>query len=311
MSVSDVPVVIVDAKPGTARNGKPFARYTLRDAGASFASVRWDHQLADDEAGCVALASGEVSTYDGKPQITLSRLDVLDEPGRDLLARLRPASDPGLHKRLVKILEAAHASLPPVCWSLFREALGADPFDLDGPFWTYAAAQSKHHAGPGGLAWHVLTMLAHVDALAPHYPGLDVDLLKVAVLTHDLGKLDCYEMNLFGARRLPLDRLVGHTSYSIARVLSAIARLRARGLTITAADEENLLHAIGAHHGRMEWGATSEPQTPEAAAMHALDLLDAHIRGGLDERKQPPPDRRGTAAAPRDRGGQPAQGSLF
>jgi 3'-5' exoribonuclease len=299
MGVTDLPVAVAEANAFRARNERPFARYVLRDATGSIPAIRWDYTLEDGEQGAVAWVTGQVGNYKGQTQLTVARLELIASPSAEVLARVVARPDPDRQARLVRVLEATRRALAPACWVLFREALGHDPFDLEAPFWTYAAGQSKHHAMAGGLAWHVLTMLTHVDALADAYPGLDVELLKLAVLTHDLGKLDCYEMGLAGASRLSLDKLVGHTSYSLARVHHAITRLRARGMAISAADEENLLHCIASHHGRIDWGAIAEPQTAEAAALHALDLLDAHVQGALESRREAPPDRRLLAATPR------------
>lgn len=295
--VTNVPVQIADATAHTTRDDKPFARYVLRDRTGSINAIWWGHTLDTAEAGAAALASGQVSEYRGDPQLKLDTLELVTDPRPEFLERLVTDIGDARRRELLRTLQAAKQTLPPTFWAIFEATLGEDPFDLGGRFWTYAAGQSKHHFERGGLAWHVLTMLAHVEALAQHYPGLDVDLLKLAVLVHDLGKLDCYEMGAAGARQLSLDRTVGHTTYGIARVLAAITALRAQGQDISAADEEALLHCIAAHHGRQDWGATVEPATPEAHALHALDLLDSQIRGGLDRRQAPAPDR-GAGAEP-------------
>lgn len=296
--VREVPVVVLEATRSTTKDEKPYGRYLLKDRSGTIEAIRWEHEVADDEGGAVALVAGTVEDYRGKPQLKMQDLLILRHPTSEVLERLTTAQDAGLLDRLVELMKHAQATLPAVFWRVFVDSLGHDPFDLDGPFWTYAAAQSKHHAGRGGLAWHVLTMFALADSVTPWYPKLDADVLKLAVLTHDLGKLDCYEMGAAGARQLSLDRTVGHSGYSVARVHTAIRRARERGEEFTVADEESLLHCIAAHHGRLEWGAMMEPQTPEASAMHAIDLLDSQARPS-DDRNEPPPHR-GAAATPAD-----------
>lgn len=296
--IADVPVSVIEATRHVARTERPFARYQFKDRSGTVPGIRWDYELRDEEKGAVALLTGEVQEYQQALQIKVSELRVLTDPAQPVLDRVVEPTDRALMDRLETVLRGAEASLPPLFWRIFVDSLGGDPFDREGPFWTYAAAQSRHHAGRGGLAWHVLTMLAHVEPMARHYPGLDVPLLQLAVLCHDLGKLDCYKMNLASAERLPLDAKVGHTAYSLARCHAAITRLRADGGELARADEENLLHCIAAHHGRPEWGAPCEPQTAEAHALHALDMLDSQIRGGLDKAgPRQTPDR---GAAPAD-----------
>jgi len=296
-SVYDVPVYIQEATTRTKKDGAAFGGYTLKDRSGSIAGVNWNQAPAEGEQGAVALVRGRVGLFRETPQLTVEAVEVVANPDRRLIARLREPEDTTRRDWLLDVMEGCRVAMAPSFWSIFKEALGHDPFDLEGPFWTWAAGEKMHHADPGGLAWHVLTMLSHVDTLAPSYPGLDVDLLKLAVLTHDIGKLDCYEMSAAGARQLSLDRNVGHTTYSMARVLGAIDILREDGYEITAEDEENLMHCIASHHGKLEWGAVREPDSVEAHALHALDSLDSQIRGGLDNRNTPPPDRGGKPAA--------------
>ncbi len=300
--IDAVPVVVAEASGAQTKDGKPYTRYVFRDRTGTLNGIRWDHAVEAGEVMSVALLTGDVSEYRGARQVKVGDLLVLDSPGDEVLSRLQTSISSQQRDELVEILRGLERTLPPVFWRLFCLSVGHAPYDLEGSFWTYAAAQNHHHTERGGLAWHVLTMAALVDGFASWYPKLDVALLKLAVLTHDLGKIDCYEMGAVGARVLPLDRTVGHTTYSMQRVYNAISQLRAEGCEFTAADEENLLHCIAGHHGRLEWAAVREPVTPEAKALHALDYLDSQLRGGLTERSEDPPDRGGlapvTVAAP-------------
>jgi len=38
-----------------------------------------------------------------------------------------------------------------------------------------------------------------------------------------------------------------------------------------------LKHLILSHHGELEYGSPKVPMTPEAVALHAIDLLDSRI----------------------------------
>lgn len=310
--VRDVPVFIQEATARTKKDGGTFGSYTLRDRSGALAAVDWNQPPEDGDQGGIALVSGRVGEFKGEPQLSVQSLRLLERVDERILERLREPVDAQRQDWLLGVLERCQQQMAPGFWAIFREALGHDPFDLEGPFWTWAAGEKMHHTGLGGLAWHVLTMLDHVDSLAPAYPKMDVDLLRLAVLCHDLGKIDAYAMGLVAARRLPLDSTVGHTAVSMMRVSAAIERLRALGQVITAGDEENLLHCLAAHHGRREWGAIVEPISAEAAALHALDLIDSRLRC-TDQSTQPLPER--SAAPPADRptrrAAAPAQASLF
>ncbi|MGC9360448.1 MAG: hypothetical protein ACP5G7_08770, partial [Anaerolineae bacterium] len=43
-----------------------------------------------------------------------------------------------------------------------------------------------------------------------------------------------------------------------------------------------LLHALLAHHGRLEFGSPVVPQTLEAMVLHNADKLDGDARGAVD-----------------------------
>ncbi|MBI5833258.1 MAG: hypothetical protein HZB16_13255 [Armatimonadetes bacterium] len=297
-NVRDVPVYVQEATARTKKDGGTFGSYTFRDRTGALPAVDWNQSPEEGEQGAIALVSGRVGEFKGERQLSVQSLYLVDKVDERILERLREPVDAARQAWLIGVMERCAQHMAPGFWAIFREALGHDPFDLEGPFWTWAAGEKMHHTGLGGLAWHVLTMLDHVDSLAPAYPNLDVDMLRLAVLCHDLGKIDAYDMGLVAARRLPLDSSVGHTAISMMRVSTAIGRLREQGQIITASDEENLLHCLAAHHGRREWGAIVEPVSAEAAALHALDLIDSRLRC-TDQITTPLPER--LAAPPSDR----------
>ena len=43
---------------------------------------------------------------------------------------------------------------------------------------------------------------------------------------------------------------------------------------------DKIKHVIASHHGRTEWGAIVEPQTPEAWLVHCMDLADSRMFAG-------------------------------
>ncbi len=55
---------------------------------------------------------------------------------------------------------------------------------------TAPAGVKTHHAHPGGLLAHVVSLLRLVDAIAPNYPQLDREHVALRVLLHDIGKLE-------------------------------------------------------------------------------------------------------------------------
>ena len=151
--IEDVPVVVVEAQPSLTKDQKPYARYLFRDRTGTVRGIRWEHTVEEGEAGAVALVSGSVDEYQGGLQLKVRDLVLVPQPTEELLSRLRAAVDSQLQQTLLAVARRAQAELPATFWQVFEIALGADPFDTSTPFWTWAAAQSKHHSEHGGLAW--------------------------------------------------------------------------------------------------------------------------------------------------------------
>jgi 3'-5' exoribonuclease len=136
----------------------------------------------------------------------------------------------------------------------------------------HPAAKTIHHAYRGGLLEHVVSMAELAVRLAAQYPELDLDLLLVGVLFHDLGKLD--ELGAMPANDYTdVGRLVGHV------VLGRdLLRERCAALPDFPSELRLLLeHLVLSHQGQLEFGSPVEPMTAEAIALHFIDDLDSKL----------------------------------
>lgn len=158
-----------------------------------------------------------------------------------------------------------------------------------------AAARDYHHARRGGLLEHVAQMMRCAVQICVAYPGLNRDLLVAGVLFHDCGKLweNNYAEDGFTMPHTLHGELIGH----IAMGLEVVNKLWRTLMDTPEASDWNLLepgtelvrlhllHLIGSHHGEMQFGSPVLPKTPEAAALHYIDNLDAKMemfRRGYD-----------------------------
>ncbi len=150
-----------------------------------------------------------------------------------------------------------------------------------------AAARHYHHARRGGLVEHYAQMMRSAHAICGVYPNLNRDLLLAGVLFHDCGKL--WE-NAYGERDFVMPfteagELLGHIPIGMEIVNKLWRELQERpeSLHWSKAVPSNdhvrlhLLHLVGSHHGEMAFGSPVVPKTPEAAALHYIDNLDAKI----------------------------------
>jgi 3'-5' exoribonuclease len=148
------------------------------------------------------------------------------------------------------------------------------------------AGASYHHSVRGGFLLHIDEMLNFAESLCnvsyctddiqvdgvDHFPGLvDFQILRAAVVLHDIGKLYDYDAQSLQYQSDPIGECLEHTIVAILLVdhhwPNDSPEAVDRGL--------RLKHAIAAHHGP-EMGAV-KPKTPEAILVHHLDMISASL----------------------------------
>lgn len=168
-------------------------------------------------------------------------------------------------------------------------------------FFVWSAASGMHHNVLGGLLVHTAEVIEICDLLADLWNTkydttfINKPLLLSAALLHDLAKID--ELNV--------DKLTGKTEYSTHSALAThtmdmLSKIdihayrlglgrqinsqdsNAEPKTKEEINEEleiiNILkHCIAAHHGKLEYGATILPHTPEAYLLNRADEISAEM----------------------------------
>ena len=165
----------------------------------------------------------------------------------------------------------------------FREDPEVFPIFVAAP-----AAKAIHHAWVGGLFEHSLALARNVLALAPCYPGLDVDLLLCGCFVHDVGK--SFEISSGpGFDYTTHGKLLGHI-YMGAKYVEDLC-LSQEGFPTEK--RRQIVHLVLSHQGERSdgFGSPVDPQTPEAIFFHQLDNLDAKVQSCLTSL-----DKAGTSA---------------
>jgi len=262
----------------TDRNGRAFLALLLGDRSGEVEALMWSHvETATGlfEVGDTLRVTGKVSAYQGRLQLHvtgLRRAEAEEGPAE----RLIPVAhvDPGDQwEALFELLqEVAHPALQSLVAHYkqdpdFREAFLAAP-----------AASSHHHAHPGGLVQHTLSVVRLTRALCEHYEDelaglLDRDICLVGAFLHDLGKV--WELRVEGGAIIYTDegRLEGHLVIGVRDLDRRVARLDGFPPPLAMA----LRHVMISHHGKLEFGSPKEPMTAEALVVHAADKLDSEL----------------------------------
>lgn len=143
--------------------------------------------------------------------------------------------------------------------------------------WTGSGGEGQHHYGTGQLAQHTLEVVDLCLVTNDYYhslgKGVPKDLLYLAALFHDLGKLTDYELKE-GVWTSAEDKYKVH---HISRSAIAWSKHTDDLTWLTKEQKDEVLHAILAHHGRREWGSPVEPRTRMAWLLHLSDNMSAKI----------------------------------
>lgn len=265
-------VLIKNAELKTDRNGNNYLAFTFQDKSGTINGMHWDvtdRDIEQFQPGEIVLLKGYRELYNGNPQARIQdmRLKRADE-NKEITDFLEdaPAAKDDMVAEFRKYLEAITNEK---ILAIVRDLLNQNAKD----FFDYPAAKTIHHAYPGGLAFHTLSILHLCEAVANQYDGINKSLLYGGAMLHDMAKVIEFHDPL-SAEYTMQGKLIGHISLIAEKV-----SLTAEKLGYDQDDEAVVLlkHMLLAHHGQQEYGSPVRPQLMEAEILHHLDDLDADM----------------------------------
>jgi 3'-5' exoribonuclease len=283
----------------SARDRKGSGQYlaiTLADKSGQFEARMWDDfadVLQTCTSGCFVKVQGQVSKYQGKFQITLTKMRLAAASEIDT-SDFVPTTQYDIPTMAAELRSYVAAFSNPHLRRLVLSFLD-DP-TLGPQFLEAPAAKRLHHAWIGGLLEHVLHLVRLCLATAPFYPEVDPDLLVTGAILHDIGKVR--ELSWGSSFDYTLEgQLIGHISIAQGLLHEKIAQLNAEAaaqskLSPSAQDSAQdfppqlrllVEHMILSHHGKLEFGSPKLPMTPEAMLLSALDDLEAKFQALRNE----------------------------
>ncbi|NLX36083.1 MAG: HD domain-containing protein [Chloroflexi bacterium] len=273
-SITKQPYLLRDKSVSTTRTGSLMLRVTLSDRSGALPGVLFDvpsYVVDTLTTGHGVLVTGRVGEFRQQTQINIERIEPTELVHLEeyLPVALRPREE--MELELAALCDSVES---PLLGSLIKAVFDDQTYAA---FVAAPAAKSLHHATVGGLLEHTLAVVRLALESGSGYEDVDQDLLVTAALLHDIGKIDAYDPLTFA---ITTDgALLGHLYMSAARVERAIAQ-------VEGFDDElrrRLIHAILAHHGRLEHGSPILPMTLEALLVHNADEMDASVRGAWEQ----------------------------
>jgi 3'-5' exoribonuclease len=151
------------------------------------------------------------------------------------------------------------------------------------------SAISHHHNYVGGNLEHTVGVVRLCKNITEMYPNVNKDLLLCGALLHDIGKLKEYT---YAAAIDVSDEgnFIGHIVIGEQWIREKIQGLKANGKEFSNELENQVVHLILSHHGKLEWGSPKIPKLVEACILHQADLMDSQVKNYLqmieDAKKQ-------------------------
>lgn len=275
------------------KDGGQYLALTLADKTGHFEARMWEEfadVLQHCSEGCFVKVQGQISKYQGKFQITVTKMRAAAETevdSADFVPTTQYDVDAMDAELRGYVAEFRNTHLQRLVLAFLD-----DP-EIGPAFRSAPAAKRLHHAWLGGLLEHVLHLVRVCRAAAPFYSEVDPDLLVTGAILHDIGKVR--ELSWKRNFQYTLEgQLVGHITIGLAMLHEKVAALNAEakahvegnGIDPELFPERLRLlleHMILAHHGKLEFGSPKLPMTPEAVLLSALDDLEAKFQALRNE----------------------------
>lgn len=254
------------------REGKPYLRLELGDRTGTIEARMWDqfeNSAKDVSRDDFVKVQARVEIYRNKPQLSLQQLRRA-KPEEIDLADFLPHTKEDVGKLWSQLLEHANSIGDPWLKQLVL-AIVNNP-QTAARYKRAPAAKVMHHAYLGGLLEHVVGLCGLARQIAAHYAELNLDLLLMAAILHDVGKLEelCYDRAIGYTAE---GQLLGHIVMELETVTEAMDAIEG----FPAKLKTVVQHVLISHHGQYEFGSPKLPMIREALVFHYLDDLDSKL----------------------------------
>jgi len=259
------------------RNGNLYLQLRLTDKTGTVTGMLWNanEKVAEGfEAGCYLMVQATTQFYNGALQLIVSKVNRVDDTTIDP-ADFVTLSNADVEQLASKLSESLRTMTDINLLNLAECFLMDDAFMAK--FVKAPAGIRNHHAYPGGLLEHVISLMELAKLVANQYEQIDSDQLLMGAFLHDVGKIDelLYERQMSYSDE---GQLIGHLVMGAQMIDDKVKETeKLSGEPFPAELALRLKHMVLSHHGTYEFGSPKLPMTLEAIALHFLDNLDSKI----------------------------------
>ncbi|MED1954629.1 3'-5' exoribonuclease YhaM family protein [Brevibacillus centrosporus] len=271
--------LLKSVKVGETSRGSKYLDLTLGDKTGEINAKLWDatpEQESTYKPSMLVKVQASVETYQEKLQLKISRIRTTNLADGVAITDFLKAAPADPIELLTYITETIEQMKTDTLKTIVKDCLER----VTERFVWFPAAKSAHHNYYAGLIYHTKRMLEMADSICELRPVLNADLLKAAIILHDIAKTEEYEAeNGIATGFSTRGSLIGHINLAYGWIIEACLH---NGIDQNSELVTLLQHAVLAHHGKLEWGSPVQGQTLEAITIHFIDNLDAKLQAAED-----------------------------
>lgn len=256
----------------STRSGSEFLSTELGDKTASLSANIWEgfFELASKgRVGDVVKVAGTVEEYQGTLQIRVSSIRLAKPDDNVSPKDFHPKSNRDFKEMQDEFNKRINANSNKFLKKLLKQIFNDDTFEK---FCTVPAGKAWHHAYIHGLIEHTLEIIKICELMCEFHPELNKDLLVAGAMLHDLGKIE--ELSYDSAfEYTDKGKLIGHIVIASNLVRDEVKKISGFPQEL----ENNLIHLILSHQGKLEHASPVVPKTAEAIALYQADELSAKV----------------------------------
>jgi len=256
----------------SSRNNKPYIDLILADSSGTIRGKIWSDDFANCDnvtEGTAVSVNGSIEEFNG-PQLRVTNMKKTDDYET---SQLQQTTNFDIEKMWSDVDKTIESLKNPHLKKLLENIFDKQMIEK---YKRWPAAYKLHQNYIGGLLEHTWEMLKMASALKDHYPKINMDLVNVGIILHDIGKIEEYTLGLT-IGFTDKGKLLGHI-YLGAEIVKQNAP---REMPADLLDE--VIHLILSHVGHTEFGSPAVPMTTEAMAVFVVDYASARLNMAYTE----------------------------
>ena len=244
----------------------------LSDSSGKLPGVKWDDAREYREQlkkGIVVKVKAYLTSYRDKPQARIEKIRPAKEGEYDPESFI-PSTPKDIATLTGRIRSLVDSIRDPDLFRLGELIFGDSEFMEK--FTGSPGGKKWHHSYLGGLLEHTVAVAELCDLVAQKHPELNRDLLVLAALLHDVGKIWEYSATTL-IDYTDEGRLVGHIVMGEHFVREKCGELE------HFPDRLSMLlsHLMLSHQGHKEFSSPVEPMIPEGFVLYYADEMDSKL----------------------------------